>query len=209
MDGHRFDRLARAVGTRRSRRSLGRGAAGAVATLVGLMRLSSGAAQAGFVPLGGACYDTLQCRDEFVSCDDNGFAYDGDLNCCRYDGGFCRLDEHCCGQSRCINDTCGFAYGPGQYVYPLGEFCATRQDCSGGAYATDCADNGFGPGARVCCTINGFDCGTDFDCCGTDVCYFGGPGIGSRCVQFRWGPCRDDAGCAGNLVCRGGQCQSL
>ena len=36
----------------------------------------------------------------------NGFDYDGDLNCCTYEGNRCGFDEACCGMASCIGGFC-------------------------------------------------------------------------------------------------------
>ena len=36
----------------------------------------------------------------------NGFDYDGDLNCCTYEGNRCGFDEACCGLASCIGGFC-------------------------------------------------------------------------------------------------------
>jgi hypothetical protein len=104
MDEQRFDRLARTVGSRRTRRDAIRWLGGSMAALLALVRGESAAAQ-GTIQLGGACYDSSQCRSDGsgpVYCDDNGYAYDGPLNCCRYEGGYCGENhENCCGQLEC------------------------------------------------------------------------------------------------------------
>ena len=106
MDEQRFDRLARTVGGRRTRREALRWLGGSMAAVIALMRGESTGAQ-GTIPLGGACYDSGQCRSDGVGpvyCDDNGYDYDGPLNCCRYEGGFCGENhENCCGQLECWN----------------------------------------------------------------------------------------------------------
>ena len=107
VDEQRFDRLARTVGGQRTRREAMRWLAGSMAAVVALVRGGSAAAHAS-VQLGGACYDSSQCRDDGgfgpVYCDENGYDYDGPLNCCRYEGGYCGENhENCCGQLECWN----------------------------------------------------------------------------------------------------------
>jgi hypothetical protein len=68
------------------------------------------AAQQGWVPIGGACYDTGQCSQAgdlgFAYCADNGFAYDGPLNCSAFYGDRCATDEGCCGYLSCSGGIC-------------------------------------------------------------------------------------------------------
>ena len=119
VDDQRFDSMVRALAVRRPRRALLRGVVGAAAAL-GATRLARVAAHAGQVPLGGACIRSHQCIQYLVSspgydpgaqaiaCDYNGFAYDGEFNCCRYRGGFCSVDNDCCGYLRCLrHGVCG------------------------------------------------------------------------------------------------------
>jgi hypothetical protein len=49
-------------------------------------------------------------------CADNGFDYDGPLNCCAYEGGYCYSDEGCCGIASCIT---GVASARRQMPVPL------------------------------------------------------------------------------------------
>ena len=277
MDEQQFDRLARAVAARRTRRDAMRGLAGAVAALVALARGTGAVAQQGSVPIGGICYHSSQCRDDGdfgpVFCDDNGFAYDGDFNCCRYEGGYCgefdenccgglscidahcssgsyyrnpgeqcwtedqcraasgawycadngfeydgplnccaaeadrcAIDEHCCGLANCIGGLCGY-YGPGPGVgLPLGAPCTSSFQCNGGGYGVECLGSFTGPG-MTCCLINGQGCGTDSDCCGTDLCIYQSYQAGGRCVQFYGGQCLSDDGCDGSLACIQGYCR--
>ena len=90
MDGHQFDTLARTLARRRSRRGL---LGGLAAGLLAARNRSSTVAQGMFLGPGDACYDDAQCRgaDAPLVCADNGFAYDGPLNCCTYAGSRVRL----------------------------------------------------------------------------------------------------------------------
>jgi hypothetical protein len=177
MDGRQFDGLARSLGRSRSRRSAIWVLLSTTAVVLGGKRAS---AQQGWVPIGGACYNTGQCIQDgdFISifCDDNGFDYDGEHNCCRYQG-YCQADEECCGTSFCYQGQCtteaddsGTA-GPdlGQGL-PLGAQCSYAAQCEGGGYYVDCANNGgFVP---ACCLIEGQGCSDDLDCCGMSSCVY-------------------------------------
>ena len=120
---HRFDNVVRALAEPASRRGALRGTVAVVATLLGLMRGGETAARHARIPLGGACYHTNQCLHHAVAtrrarlrpsrqavyCADNGFRYDGVLNCCRYGGGYCKRDEHCCGSRHfCRGGVCRY-----------------------------------------------------------------------------------------------------
>ena len=90
VDEQRFDRLARTVGGQRTRREALRWLGGSMAAVSALVRGESAAARARSARR--RLFDSGQCRSDGVGpvyCDDNGYAYDGPLNCCRYEGGFC------------------------------------------------------------------------------------------------------------------------
>ena len=198
MDEQRFDRLARTVGGQRTRREALRWFGGSMAALVALVRGERAVAQ-GTIQLGGACYDSGQCRSDGsgpVFCADNGYEYDGPLNCCRYEGGFCGENhENCCGQLECWNggyctDVSGSRSGSsgagGSYYRGPGEPCQSDDQCRAASGAFYCADNGvYYDGALHCCAFEGDRCGADDHCCGSASCingicgYYGpGPGYG-------------------------------
>ena len=110
VDSDRFDAVVRAFAAHASRRETLRGAAAlAAASMLALLRSSTAEAHHAPIGLGGACRHTIQCMHhaptsprvrptrQAVYCTDNGFRYDGALNCCRHQGGSCTRDEHCCG----------------------------------------------------------------------------------------------------------------
>src|SRR5918994_3835058 len=169
MDDRQFDGLARSLGRSRSRRSAIGVLLSTAAAVLGGKRAG---AQQGWVPIGGACYNTGQCIQDgdyiSVFCDNNGFAYDGDTNCCRYQG-YCQADEECCGTSFCYQGQCtteaddsGYAGpDPGQGL-PLGAQCSYAGQCEGGGYYVDCANNG-GVGA-VLFLVTRRGCSSASDC---------------------------------------------
>jgi hypothetical protein len=123
VDDQLFDGLTRALATGGSRRRLLLGAVGVVPTVLAVLRVAETAAHHAKTPLGGACYHTNQCLHhavvtrrarrrsyrQAVFCADNGFRYDGTLNCCRYGGGLCQRDEHCCGSRHfCRGGVCRY-----------------------------------------------------------------------------------------------------
>jgi hypothetical protein len=123
MDAERFDQLTRGLSRGPSRRVLLRRLAGVVGGLVATTQANRAAEAAPHsVPLGGPCYRDRQCYNDYEAprgaglnpdlqipyCADNGFFYDGEFNCCRYEGGACYADEHCCGYRSCVNGFCGF-----------------------------------------------------------------------------------------------------
>jgi hypothetical protein len=198
MDGERFDSLARVVARNGSRRGLLRGLVGAVGLLVLGGRATRVAAQSGYLGPGEACYDDSQCGNTRYSpmfCADNGFDYDGPLNCCAYEGGYCYSDERCCGIASCITGSCvsppsnAIDSGLNQtgYGFPPGQACIADSQCDN-SYPelgiTYCADTGVVYGAyggiQHCCRYEGGSCG---------------------------GPLSDDHSlCCGNLLCLGGRC---
>ena len=113
MDDRRFDGLARAVARYAPRRTLLRAlAGGAGAALVAAARRGDQvAAHHGRLGPGDACYDSGQCvgADAPLVCADNGFDYDGPLNCCTYEGSRCGFDEACCGAATCVGGICAYA----------------------------------------------------------------------------------------------------
>jgi hypothetical protein len=175
MENRRFDNLARTLGRTRSRRS----AIGVLlATAATVLGGKQAGAQQGWVPIGGACYNTGQCIQDgpsiSVFCDDNGFGYDGDVNCCRYEG-YCQADEHCCGASFCYQGQCTTFPDDTDYRGP-GEACFSDDQCRAASGALYCADNGFG--YTACCAVYGDRCAADDGCCGDLGCFGGACGYG-------------------------------
>lgn len=121
MDDRIFDGFVRLMASRPSRRGLARGAILVAAAAFGLGRSDVGEARHALIALGGACRHTSQCLHhapasrhvrpgrQAVFCADNGFRYDGALNCCRYGGGSCVRDEDCCGSRHfCRSRVCTY-----------------------------------------------------------------------------------------------------
>ena len=170
MDGRAFDGLARTVAASESRRGLLRRMSMALAFLALGQRVPHVAAQTGYLGPGAPCTDSSQCgasRYNEMFCDDNGTSYDGILNCCAYEYGYCDDDSWCCGDLTCIQGSCG---STPQRFLPLGEQCFSAEKCLGGG-AVDCADNGgFVP---ACCLVGGQLCAEDIDCCMPNNCLGG------------------------------------
>ena len=93
----------------------------AVGSALALVRINESDARHALIALGGACRHTNQClhhapssrrarpNRQAVYCADNGFRYDGTLNCCRYGGGSCARDEECCGDRHfCRSRVCTY-----------------------------------------------------------------------------------------------------
>lgn len=200
MDGKQLDNFARRLAGAASRRSVLRllaGAAGA-AFLTARDRRPAAGQVVYYLGPGDPCFDDAQCRgaDVAMICFDNGFTYDGPLNCCALDGDRCGFDEGCCGGLSCIDGLCGAAGQTGDgsgelnqtgYGFGPGEACISDSQCDnsypelGIAY---CAETGYVYGAyggtRHCCRTEGGSCG---------------------------GPLSDDHSlCCGDLMCLGGRC---
>jgi hypothetical protein len=173
VDDRAFDRLTRVVANGASRRGVLRGLAGVLALVTLGSRTPAIAAQ-GWLRLSDPCYDDSQCAQTQMSqivCADNGFDYDGPLNCCVYDYGICDQDEDCCGALVCIGKNCGASPLASQTGLPLGSQCYSADQCSGGGSAMNCADNGgFVP---ACCLVGGQPCSQPLDCCMPNNCVSG------------------------------------
>ncbi len=157
MDDRRFDSLVRSLAGKAPRRAVLRAlAGGAGAALIGAARRGTPSASAhhGALGPGDACYDSDQCvaADAPLACGDNGFDYDGPLNCCTFVGSRCGFDEACCGTASCIGGVCTndspffVCSGAGCDCDPnTPNACDAGLVCCGGAFATG-----------VCQTL--FDC---------------------------------------------------
>ncbi len=163
MDGSQFDTIARSLARRGSRRGL---LSGLAAGLLAARGRSSAVAQGMFLGPGDPCYDNTQCRgaDAPLVCADNGFAYDGPLNCCAYAGSHCGVDEACCGTASCLGGICAFA-GPG-------DPCQHSSQCVAADTAVSCDYVAFTNDYR-CCAYEGGGCGWDGGCCGSLRCLTG------------------------------------
>jgi hypothetical protein len=114
MDDRRFDTWTRTVAGLGSRRRVLGGLVGvAGAALLGAFRRSAAdvAAHHGRSGPGDPCRHDDQClgADAPLVCAWNGFDYDGDLNCCTYEGNRCGFDEACCGMASCVGGFCSSA----------------------------------------------------------------------------------------------------
>lgn len=126
---------------------------------------------------GEACTSDAQCRaaDAPLYCGDNGFDYDGPLNCCAPEGSRCPFDEGCCGFASCIGGFC--AAGP---VYlSAGDPCSYDDQCRAADAPLYCQENGFDyDGPLNCCAPEGGRCFADEGCCGWTSCINGFCGWG-------------------------------
>lgn len=134
-----------------------------------------GALTGGTLPLGAACAITGECSQAGgpVYCDDNGYAYDGASNCCRYAGGACDSSAGCCTGLDCIGGVCGGSTTSAGWV-SLGGQCASDSECSQVGGPVACDDNGFpGDGGWNCCRYTDGACFDDSGCCAGLVCLGG------------------------------------
>lgn len=170
MNPRRFDAFTQAMASRPSRRAMMRG------LLAGIAGLVTGGTAAEARPysldVGDPCIRNQQCIQDsdlgYAYCDDNGFAYDGPFNCCRYEG-VCWDDAHCCVDRVCVGGRCRGWLGPGEECY-VSDNC--RADMT-----LICADNGVDyDGPRNCCAPYGGGCYFDEGCCGDLSC------IGGACL---------------------------
>jgi hypothetical protein len=169
LDQQRFDSLTRALATGSSRRTGLRLLAGAGAAVFAFVRgeVPGTSARAQFLTAGDPCYDSSQCRaaDAPLICADNGFDYDGPLNCCTYEGSRCFADEGCCGTAVCVNGFCASSSN-----YPdIGGQCRNGSDCISGDSPRYC-DYVAATDDYRCCTTEGYWCGSNADCCGWLIC---------------------------------------
>jgi hypothetical protein len=114
MDDRRFDNWTRTVAGLGSRRRVlgGLVGIGSAALLAAFRRGTSDvAAHHGSSGPGDPCRHDDQClgADAPLVCAWNGFDYDGDLNCCTYEGNRCGFDEACCGLASCVGGFCSSA----------------------------------------------------------------------------------------------------
>jgi hypothetical protein len=197
MDPERFDRLARALGSRRSRRGVvGVGIGG----LLGGLASAQGTGAAGCpcecgCDAYGACKECPVCPDSCpCGCKADGVTCKE--ICCARSGQDCKTEADCCGQLVCNAGICG--EGGGQCI-DTGGSCRDESDCCGDLACTDrvcgvagavCAHAGDRPaGGRRCCDRLRLEQG--------------------RCVIPRGEHCDPKNGrdgfCGRGMICRGGQ----
>lgn len=165
MDRERFDRLTRAFGRRHGRRGALRAALGLGAALAATPRAGAVVARAPGEP----CHRDAQCVWDFGQehiCADNGFDYDGALNCCTYAGNSCVRNEDCCWDMSCVNGTCSY-WAP---LAGAGKGCWTTAECDPDNTGLYCDFNDWDNSSRVCCGYGGHYCQYDGQCCGSLRC---------------------------------------
>lgn len=179
MDEHRFDNLTRSLSRTVSRRGGMRLFAAAGASFLALARgKRDAAAQYGSLGPGEACYDDSQCSSSLMYgsplvCADNGFDYDGPLNCCTGEGSLCFSDEGCCSWAYCdANGRCSFAsrVSPSPVFAPsAGDPCSTTADCNRPVTGAICEFTNS-TGDNRCCWYEGSFCSSGAQCCGSRIC---------------------------------------
>ena len=167
MDERRFDQFTRVMAARDSRRKLLRGLAGGVGLVAVGHRVGTVAARHGVAGPGNPCRTSAQCiaADAPLVCDDNGFSYDGPLNCCTYVGSRCGSDEACCGSAVCAG---GYCAAQPTYSGP-GDPCQNGSQCLAADTAVYC-DYVASTDDYRCCALQGDRCGSDAGCCGWLTC---------------------------------------
>ena len=134
----------------------------------------SASTSSGLLELGAACTSDGQCSQEggAVSCADNGIVSDGDLNCCRYDGGACWSAGGCCTGYDCVNGACTpIGGGASGGLLAITAACTSTDQCSQDGGPVACDDNGIvTDGERNCCRYYGGACWSDLGCCAGYFC---------------------------------------
>ena len=189
MNGTQFDRVMRSLAASASRR---RFLAGALSAGVGALFGGSGrrlAARQAVLFLGDPCdADRPQCPRQ-ASCQDNGIADDGALNCCHHEDYPCSDDAHCCRGLVCRSDdvrgsACRRTSPLPQASVSLGGACVSSDDClwENGEPANCAASLDASDGWGTCCRRAG-TCSREEDCCPGTACVNGGcstGGFGAR-----------------------------
>ncbi len=217
MDGQQFDRIARALGSGKSRRSVLRGvAAGVFGAIAGVRAIDQAGA-------------TITCAVQDQACTDNG---DGAPMCCEgftctfiIDQMVCIADETCSGHYGGCETTDDCCAGEGLICSSGGEctletvYCGTEWDqCGhyegdilvGCCDGYDCVDGGEGMYCDYVCSAEGIRCDYftpageegDGNCCDGLVCNEEG-----LCAPPPPPPCSvEGEGCAENACCDGLTC---
>ncbi len=170
MDEQRFDHFTRGMAGRDSRRKLLRGLAGALGLVAVRQHAGTTAARHGVAGPGDPCRSSAQCvaADAPLVCADNGFDYDGPLNCCTYAGSRCGSDEACCGSAVCAG---GYCTTQPTYSGP-GDPCQNSSQCLAADTAVYCDYVAITNDYR-CCALQGSRCGAYASCCGWLTCQGG------------------------------------
>jgi hypothetical protein len=194
MDDRQFDTLVRGLAAGTSRRTGLRLLAGAGAALVAFARGGDSGvlARRGTAGPGDPCRHDDQClgADAPLVCAWNGFDYDGDLNCCTYEGSRCGFDAACCGTARCLRGICT---SQSSYASP-GDPCQTTDQCQRPQTGAIC-EYTVSTGDSRCCWYEGSFCTSGAQCCGSRVCaggvcqFMGGSSSGGNGTACTWEGC--------------------
>jgi hypothetical protein len=156
---------------------------------------------------GDPCFDSSQCvaADAPLICADNGFTFDGPLNCCTYEGSRCGFDAACCGAAACVNGYCAnIDVDGGLNVAGPGDPCQNSSQCVAADTPLTCDYVGRTDDYR-CCALEGSRCGWDGGCCGWLRCGDDGFCTGSPPSGCNGEGCEcdfhDPNACAPGLVC--------
>lgn len=168
----------------------------------------------GTLALGAKCTETAECDqiEEITYCADNGFAADGPLNCCRFDGGGCGSDPDCCAGLLCVDFVCvevggRGSSGTGGGRLSLGAACESAGECSQDGGEVACDDNGLADdGPTNCCRYSGGACWDSAGCCAGLECIDGVCGGGGAVADANGG--NGDVAAVGGRVALGGTCRS-
>ena len=148
MDDHRFDTWVRMWAGRPSRRRLLRGLVGGGALLAASRYGASDVAARGRSGPGDPCRHDDQClaADAPLVCAWNGYGYDGDLNCCTFEGSRCANDAGCCGLSSCDG---GFCQSSGDSSSSAGSGGVATASADGGAVSIGDINSGGNAGNAI------------------------------------------------------------
>jgi hypothetical protein len=168
----------------------------------------------GTLALGAKCTETAECDqiEEITYCADNGFAADGPLNCCRFEGGGCGSDPDCCAGLLCVDYVCvevggRGSSGTGGGRLLLGAACESAGECSQDGGEVACDDNGLADdGPTNCCRYSGGACWDGAGCCAGLECIDGVCGGGGAVADANGG--NGDVASVGGRVALGGTCRS-
>jgi hypothetical protein len=172
VDGRVFDAWVAGLGARSRRRPV---LLAAVGLVLAWPRIARGQ---GLARPGEPCTSSEQCEQWSgcgvpapVICADNGYAWDGPLNCCVGQDQFCGSHAECCGGLVCLGSHSIDGCGAGRCL-PRETFavvatvtaCTESAQCSQEDGYAVCSDEG------LCCMFAGSRCFVGAQCCGGLAC---------------------------------------
>ena len=195
MDGQQFDAIARAWGTRGTRRLTMQ----ALTIAVGRVWLETARVGAGCQKSGKKCASKNECCSKRCT---NGHCE------CRDLWQTCKRNANCCSGKRACSEITTFGCGlPGKRCCLKLQATCTGDDCEC-CGKTFCAPNACFQGGDVCCKGLNAHCTESCDCCGALLCKPGGcSGGGLRCCAQKGEMCQANCECCGSLACVSGACQ--